>query len=82
MAHYVDSGILFRNRDKKESKHPDYRGELTVLCEHCGQRSERPLAAWLRQGRNTVKFLTLSCKPRATGAATATASNDDDDFLS
>jgi hypothetical protein len=65
MSEYVDSGILFKNRDKKETKLPDYKGDLTVQCEHCGRQSKRDLAAWIREARNGTKFLTLSFKPKA-----------------
>jgi hypothetical protein len=64
VSDFNDSGLLFKNLDKKSDKHPDYRGELDFTCEHCGAHSHRTLGAWLRVARNGSKFLSLSFKPR------------------
>jgi hypothetical protein len=32
---YPNSGVLFRNDNKKTPKHPNYRGNGEVTCERC-----------------------------------------------
>jgi hypothetical protein len=63
-----DSGILFRNRNKQSDKHPDFSGDITIGCEHCGSQSTRPLRGWIHVARTGAKFLTLSCRPKPTNS--------------
>lgn len=44
----TNSGVLFRNKDKNETKHPDYKGNMETKCSHCGKTSEFWLSAWLK----------------------------------
>ena len=48
----TDSGVLFREKEKKSEKAPDYRGKLNVA----GHDYE--LAGWIKEGKNG-KFLSL-----------------------
>ena len=52
MADYQNSGILFRNDDKKNDRAPDYSGKLDV------EGHEYRLAGWIKQGKKG-KFLSL-----------------------
>jgi hypothetical protein len=54
---YPNSGILFVNDRKKESKHPDYQGELDV------DGVKYWLSGWKKQGAKGT-FLSLSVKPK------------------
>jgi len=56
---YPNSGILFREKEKKEERDRDYRGEADVTCSACGHRFTTWLSGWIREGRNASKFLTL-----------------------
>lgn len=47
-------GVLFKNKDKKEDKHPDYTGSWTnPEGEKCN------VAAWIRKTKNGVPFMSL-----------------------
>ena len=52
------TGTLFSNRDKKNDKHPDLKGD--ALIEIDGQRYQIELAAWTKQSERAGKFLSLS----------------------
>ena len=54
---YDNSGILFKNDRKTESKHPDYNGSITV------DGVEYWLSAWIKEGQKG-KFMSLSVKPK------------------
>jgi hypothetical protein len=55
------SGSLFRNANKDEERHADYKGEIMV------EGKVYWLNAWIKQGKNG-KFLSLSVKPKAARA--------------
>ena len=44
---YDNSGILFKNDRKTESKHPDYNGSITV------DGVEYWLSAWIKEGQKS-----------------------------
>lgn len=48
-----NQGVLFKNRNKKESKHPDYKGTITID----GKRLS--IAAWVREAKGGAKYLSL-----------------------
>ena len=57
-----DGGALFRNRDKKEERHPDYKGDVTI------DGKKWALAGWLKDGKNG-KYLSLAVsEPRERDA--------------
>lgn len=62
-----NSGVLFRNDDKKSEKSPDYTGTAMI------DGVEKRLAAWIKEGRKG-KFMSLSFsepKERATPESAA-----------
>jgi hypothetical protein len=80
MSDYTDSGILFKNRDKKEDRHPDYKGTIDILCQHCQQQTKRDLAGWVREGKTGTKFMTLSFKSKTPKPAPAAEAGVEDDL--
>lgn len=46
----TNKGVLFKNEDKKSSKHPDYTGNINIDGE------ERDIAAWVRKAKNSGKI--------------------------
>jgi hypothetical protein len=59
----TNRGALFKNTDKSDAKHADYRGEINV------NGDEFWLNAWLKTSKKGTKFLSLSLKPKQTAAA-------------
>jgi hypothetical protein len=57
-------GALFRNNDKTEEAHPDYRGNITT-----DDGTEYWLSAWLKTSKNGMKYMSLSIKPKNTDTA-------------
>lgn len=48
------SGILFREKDRKHDRAPEYTGKCLIN----GQ--ELRIAAWVKEGRNGSKFMSLA----------------------
>ena len=60
----TNHGALFKNADKTDEKHADYRGEINV------NGTEFWLTAWLKTSKKGTKFFSLSIKPKqAAGVA-------------
>jgi hypothetical protein len=59
----TNRGALFRNDDKTEEKHPDYRGSLNV-----GGR-DFWLSAWLKVSKKGTKYMSLAIKPKNADTA-------------
>jgi hypothetical protein len=59
----TNRGALFKNANKTDDKHADYRGELNV------NGDEFWLNAWLKTSKNGAKYLSLSLKPKQPAAA-------------
>ena len=63
----TNHGALFKNTEKEDPKHADYRGEIDV------EGKKFWLNAWLRTSKKTgTKFLSLSVKPKAAAKAAST----------
>jgi uncharacterized protein (DUF736 family) len=59
----TNRGALFRNNDKTEEKHPDYRGNINV------DGTVYWLSAWLKTSKQGTKYMSLAVTPK--NAATA-----------
>jgi hypothetical protein len=58
-----DRGALFKNNEKTEETHPDYRGNINV------DGTEYWLSAWLKTSKAGMKYMSLSIKPKNADAA-------------
>jgi hypothetical protein len=67
----TNRGALFKNMDKTEEQHADYRGEINVAGD------EFWLNAWLKTSKKGTKFLSLSLKPKTAVAKTQASLADD-----
>ena len=56
MTGYDDTnrGVLFREREKRNDKAPDYKGKLNV------EGKDYELAGWIRESKAGNKFLSVS----------------------
>lgn len=53
-----NSGSLFKNDRKEKDTHPDYRGSAMI------DGVDMWISAWLKEGKNGQKFMSLSFKPK------------------
>tara|TARA_R100000152_G_C6773353_1_gene200625 strand:- start:1997 stop:2215 length:219 start_codon:yes stop_codon:yes gene_type:complete len=49
-----NSGALFKNKEKKTDKHPDYNGNIII------NDTKYFLSAWVNESKNGLKYLKLS----------------------
>jgi uncharacterized protein (DUF736 family) len=59
----TNRGALFRNNDKTDEKHPDYRGNLNV------GGVEFWLSAWIKTSKQGIKYMSISIKPKDADTA-------------
>ena len=48
-----NSGALFKNKEKKTDKHPDYNGNIII------NDTKYFLSAWVNESKNCLKYLKL-----------------------
>jgi len=58
----TNRGALFKNAEKANPKHADYKGNANINGE------EFWLDAWINQSKSGVKYMKLSFKPKAAAA--------------
>lgn len=51
-------GVLFKNLDKDEDRHPDYKGSINM------DGKDFWLSAWLRESKKGNKYMSLAVKPK------------------
>lgn len=49
----VNTGAIFKNKNKSAENHPDYRGVLNA------NGKEMDIALWLRESKSGVKFFSV-----------------------
>lgn len=50
----TNRGVLFKNREKKQDNHPDYKGSINV------DGQDFWISAWLKESKKGEKFMSLS----------------------
>jgi hypothetical protein len=58
----TNRGALFKNAEKENPKHADYKGNINVNGE------EFWLDAWINESKNGMKYMSLSIKPKKAAA--------------
>jgi hypothetical protein len=71
----TNHGALFKNTEKQEPWHADYRGEINVNGE------QFRLNAWLKTSKKGTKFLSLSVKPKDAVTQPTSTSDDPNDNI-
>jgi hypothetical protein len=72
-----DRGALFKNDDKREERHPDYKGSLNV------GGVDYWISSWLQTSKAGAKYMSLSVTPKNannTRAPVQSKSAPADDF--
>jgi uncharacterized protein (DUF736 family) len=75
-----NSGSLFKNDRKERDTHPDYRGSAMIGGE------EMWVSAWIKEGRDGKKYMSLSFQPKMDVQSTKTVARpaaktvEDDDI--
>jgi hypothetical protein len=71
-----NSGILFKNDSKRETRDRDYQGTADVTCAHCGSRFHVWLSAYIKEGRKGI-FQALSFKAKEPDSQSPTPREED-----
>ncbi len=49
--------MVFANQNKRDDRHPDFRGEALIVCPHCKKEIEFEMNAWGNQSKNGKKYI-------------------------
>jgi hypothetical protein len=67
-----NSGVLFKNQNKKTDKHPDYTGNGIV------EGKEKQIAMWVKEGKKGKFFTWALSEPYAKEERSEKPADDDD----
>ena len=75
----INTGAIFKNKNKTAPNHPDYRGVVNV------DGKEKELALWLKESKSGIKYFSVSVSepyvnPAATAASDEPLIAQDDDL--
>ena len=56
----TNSGVLFREQEKKSEKHPDFKGNINV------EGKDYWLTGWVNEAKDGRKYFKLSVQPKDT----------------
>lgn len=54
----TNSGVLFREQEKKSEKHPDFKGNINV------EGKDYWLSGWVNESKDGRKYFKLSVQPK------------------
>lgn len=65
------SGALFKNKDKKQDNHPDYRGDFKLTQELLDElavafgtgHDKVQIAGWIKKSQNGLTYMSLAISP-------------------
>jgi hypothetical protein len=58
----TNTGMLYRNAEKKDAKQRDFSGFLTLKCPHCRKEFEAWLSAWTKEAKKDSKVFKTGQK--------------------
>ena len=71
----TNRGALFKNTDKQQENHPDYKGSINVA------EDDYWISAWLKTSKDGKKYMSLSVQPKQAAAkAPPKVESKSDDF--
>lgn len=70
----LGSGAIFRQKDKKSDKHPEYTGNFVDL-----EGKDMRVALWVKESKSGLKYFSMSISKKDESAPAQ--SKDDDDEL-
>jgi len=59
----TNSGVLFREQEKKSEKHPDFKGSINV------EGNDYWLSGWVNEAKDGRKYFKLSVQPKESQGA-------------
>ena len=65
--------VLFKNQNKKEAKHPDYQGTLTME-----DGNEHRISGWTRKHKNGNAFISAQCSVSAADTPSSNTENTEE----
>lgn len=60
MEERENSGVMFKNQNKKTDRHPDWRGNINVTCQHCGCANTFEQSSWEKTSRKDERYYSFS----------------------
>ena len=76
MSEYPNSGTLFKNDKKTETKHKDSNGSGELTCQHCGEVNTFWIVGWRKVSQTGKHFLSMSFQPKEVKQAEASTATD------
>jgi uncharacterized protein (DUF736 family) len=69
----TNSGALFKNKDKQQPNHPDYKGNVDV------GGVDHWLSAWIKKSKAGETYMSLSVQPKVKVAPKSRSPGEDDE---
>ena len=70
----TNRGALFKNTDKQQESHPDYKGSLNVA------EDDYWINAWLKTSKDGKKYMSLSVQPKMKAPPKVESKSPQPDF--
>lgn len=69
----VNTGLIFKAKEKKTANHPDGDGFAAIKCPHCERETAWWISAWRKVSKKSGEpFTSLAFKPRFMDAQAPT----------